>query len=262
MLFWAKKFIAYWMLPLSFCVTAIFAGWWLVRTPKRARLGRALILSGVIGLLLFGNSYVSKWLIRPLEYRYPTLPEFTAGTALPPGLAECRHVVVLGGGNGFSPGMAATNLLSTSALARVIEAVRILRVLPDAKLIVSGPRSGNRDSHATVLGRAAQSLGIAPERIVHIDHARDTEDESRAVRALTGTGRVALVTSAWHMPRSMALFRSAGVSALACPADYQTHLDNPFYFDDVLWEVGALQRSTLAVRERIGYLWIWLRGKS
>lgn len=261
MLFWLKKFIAFWLMPLSFCVTAILAGLWLQRTPKRARLGRALIISGVLLLMVFSNKFVSKWLIRPLEARYPAVPELTNNT-VPPALSACRYVVVLGGGNGHSPDTPATSLLSTSALGRVVEAVRLLRVLPNARLIVSGPGSGGtRATHATVLARAAMSLGVAPERIVYVDQAHDTEDESNAVRRIAGDAPVALVTSAWHMPRSMALFRHAGVAALPCPADYQTHSNDALWFDDFLWESGALQRSTLAMRERIGYLWIWLRGK-
>ncbi len=249
-------------MPLSLGVTAILVGWWLLRNPRHARLGRALVISGVVGLMLFSNKLVSKHLIRPLEALYPGWPEFAASTSVPAELAACKHVVVLGGGNGQSPGLAAMNLLSTSALARVTEAVRILRVLPEAKLIVSGPRSGNRESHATVLARAAESLGVSPERIIHVDRARDTEEEAEAVRALVGRGRVALVTSAWHMPRSMALFRDTGLSPVACPTDYQTHAGDGFRLEDLSWDSSALNRSTLAIRERIGFLWIWLRRKT
>lgn len=262
MLFWLKKFISYWLMPLPFCVVAIGAGLFLSLSPRRARFGRALALGGVVLLLLFSNKFVSRALIRPLETRYPAIPEFAAGAAVPPRLAAVRYVIVLGGGNGHSPDTAATNLLSASALSRVVEGVRILHAVPQAKLIVSGPKSGDRPSHATVLARAAQSLGIDAARIVHVENAHDTEDESRAAKRLAGDAPVALVTSAWHMPRSMALCRSAGLDAVACPSDFKTHADDPVHFDDLLWDLGSLERSTLAVRERIGYLWIWLRGKT
>lgn len=263
MLFWLKKFVSFWLMPLPFCFTAMIAGLVLMRWPKRVRLGRALLLAGLVLLMLFSNKLVSKWLIRPLETRYPALPEFIAGTPAPGPLAACRFVVVLGGGNGNSPGMSANNLLSASALGRIMEGVRILRAVPEAKLIVSGPRSPSAQaSHATVLARTAQAYGIAADRIIYIDQARDTEDESRAVQQIAKGGKVALVTSAWHMPRSMALFRSAGLDPLPCPADFKSHEHDEVSFDDLLWDVDALGRSTLAVRERIGYLWIWLRGKA
>ena len=259
-LFWLKKTVSFWLMPLSFTLVAIAVGLALTRSAKRARLGRSLILAALLTLLVLSNKIVARNLLRPLETKYPPIPELVAGTALPANVAACRYVVVLGGGHGTTPGMGATNRLSSSSLGRITEAVRLLRALPEAQLIVSGP--GQPESHAAVLGRAAQSLGIAPERIRYIDQAHDTEDETRWAKRLVGDSRVALVTSAWHMPRAMALARGAGLDAVACPADYATHAHNEFYFDDLLWTPEALGHTTLAFRERIGYLWIWLRGKN
>jgi uncharacterized SAM-binding protein YcdF (DUF218 family) len=141
-------------------------------------------------------------------------------TALPPALAACRYVVVLGGGNGDGPGVSANNLLSASARARLVEGVRLLRVLPEAKLIVSGPADGPRDSHATVLGRTAIALGLPPERIVTIDEARDTEAEAQAVQRRVQAAPIALVTSAWHLPRAQALFRRGGRERAPLPGRF------------------------------------------
>lgn len=262
MLFWLKKFVAFWLMPVPFCFTAMVVGLLLMRTAKWVRTGRVLLLSGLVLLMLFSNKYVAKGLLRPLETRYPAMPEFTVERPVPAELAACRYVVVLGGGNGHSPGLSANNLLSGAALGRVVEAIRILRAVPTAKLIVCGPGAPRRDTHATVLARAAMAYGIAADRILYVEQARDTEDESRAVQRLAQGARVALVTSAWHMPRALALFRSAGLDPLPCPADFRTHARDEFAFDDLLWESSALDRSTIAIRERIGFLWIWLRGKA
>ena len=104
---------------------------------------------------------VADSLLRPLETSFPAMPEFAAGTALPPSLAECRFVVVLGGGNHHTLDVAASNLLSTAALGRVVEGIRLLRLLPDAKLIVTGPGDPAQPtpSHATMLARAATLPG-------------------------------------------------------------------------------------------------------
>lgn len=275
MLFWLKKFVSFWLMPLPFCLALLVAGLWLTRSARRARpvrqaqgrepaerLGRALLLAGTALLLIFSSSFVSWWLVRPLEAAYPAVPEIRAGQPLPASLAGCRYVVVLGGGNGNSPGLPATSLLSTSAISRITEGVRLLRALPDAKLLVSGPADRRHDSHAVVLARAAESLGIENERIILIDLARDTEDEAQAVRKIAGEAQVALVTSAWHMPRAMALFRHTGLHPVAAPCDYRSHSDDELSWVHFLWDSGSLERSTCAIRERIGYLWIWLRGKT
>jgi len=261
MLFWLKKFVSFWLMPLPFCLALLVAGLWLTRSAKRARLGRGMLFAGVALLLLFSSSFVSWWLVRPLEAAYPAVPELRSGQPLPASLAGCRFVVVLGGGNGNSPGVPATSLLSSSAIARITEGVRLLRALPDAKLLVSGPAGRRHDSHAVVLARAAESLGIDQGRIVLIDQARDTEDEAHAVRKIAGEAGVVLVTSAWHMPRAMALFRHAGLNPVAAPCDYRSHSDDELSWVHFLWDSGALERSTCAIRERIGYLWIWLRGR-
>lgn len=256
-----KSFLAYGLMPLPFCIATMLTGLLLLRRAGSRRLGRGVFGTGFGLLLLFGNGYVSRWLIRPLETKYAAIPELPAGIPVPAGLASCRYVVVLGGGNGDGPGVSANNLLSGSARARLVEGVRLLRVLPEARLIVSGPAHGNRDSHATVLGRTAIALGLPPERILTIDHARDTEAEAAAVRRQVEDAPIALVTSAWHLPRAMALFRRAGVDALPCPADFTAHARDPFRFEDLFWRTSALERSTYAVRERWGYLWAWLRRK-
>lgn len=259
MLFGLKKFVSYWLMPLPFCITLLLAGIVLVFFARRARLGRALLITGVALLMLFSNKYVSRWLIRPLETRYAPIPEFVPGVPIPANLAACRYVVVLGGGNGQSPGTAATNLLSTSALSRVVEAVRILKVLPEAKLIVSGPKSGDRPSHATVLARAAQSLGISADRVIHVENAHDTEDESRATKRVAGDAPVALVTSAWHMPRSMGCFRKAGFDVTAYPVDYRTNWPRDAYRLASFASTG-LGELDIGVKEWIGMIAYRLTG--
>ncbi|MEY4941302.1 MAG: hypothetical protein RIQ93_3037 [Verrucomicrobiota bacterium] len=261
MFFGVKKFVGFWIMPLPFCLALILVGLVLAGASRRRRLGRWLVVSGVGLLMLCSNHMVARALMRPLETQHAAIPEMQAGT-VPPALQACRYVVVLGSGNGQSPGLSATNELSSSALARITEATRLLRVLPEAKLIVSGPGEAREPTHAVVLARAGISLGIDERRIVLIEQALDTEDEARFVRKLVGDTPVALVTSAWHMPRTAALFRNAGVNALPCPADFLTHAVEQIRWTHFFWEVNALSCTTWAIRERVGYLWIWLRGKT
>jgi len=261
MFFWLKKLIGYWIMPVPLCVVVVTIGVVLLWRGKRQKLAHVLVTFGAILLLLLGNKLFSQWLVRPLEHRFPTIGELSVPSERAK-LAGCDFVVVLGSGNGFTPGMASINELSTSARARIVEAVRILRVLPEAQLLVSGPGEAKRATHATVLEQSAVSLGIDPGRIQRIEHARDTEDESNAVKKRVGDARVALVTSAFHMPRAAALFASAGVRCVPCPTDYTSHDDGEFHWGDLLWDVESLERSSLAIRERIGWVWISLRGKA
>ncbi len=259
-MFWLKKLVSFWLMPLPLCLALLVSGLLLARSPRRSRIGRGLLVSAAVLLLLLSNKAVSTRLLRPLEDRYPAVPEIAEGAPAPASIAGCRFVVVLGGGHTDMPGIPATGQLSSSALGRIVEAARLLRVLPGARLIVSGPGEPGRPSHAAVLARAAASLGIDPGRITLIDTALDTEDESLAVARLAGHARVALVTSAWHMPRAAALFRKAGVDFAPCPADFIARENSRFRWGDLSWDSESLERSTLAVHEWIGLLWLRLRG--
>ncbi|MEO6244296.1 MAG: ElyC/SanA/YdcF family protein [Opitutaceae bacterium] len=262
MLFWLKKVVGFWLMPLPVAMALMTVGTVLAFSPKRARLGRVFLIGGFLVLLVFSNRFVSRSLIRPLEMHFAPIPELSAPALVPPELAACKFVVVLGGGNGYAPGVTSNNRLSSGSLARIVEAVRILRVLPEARLVVCGPTYGPVDSHATELARTAVALGIAPDRITKLEQGRDTEEEAEAVRQTTGNAPIALVTSAWHLPRAMALFRHFGVKAVPCPTNYLSLSDGDAFVSDFFWDNGGLERSTWALRERIGYLWIWLRGKT
>lgn len=263
MLFWLKKVVSFWLMPLSLCLVLLLAGWWLLRYDRWRRAGRRMLTLGILLLVLMSNRGISRWLIRPLEAVYSPVPELAANQPLPSSLAGCRYVVVLGGGHGDTTGLSATGKLSASSLGRIVEGVRLAQALPQATLIVSGPADGRGATHASVLSQAAVSLGISASRIRQIDFARDTEEESQAVKALLGaqSAEVALVTSAWHMPRAAGLFRKIGVRIVPCPADFQAKPNYDFRLGDWGWDAESVFRSTMAVREYIGYAWVKMRGK-
>jgi uncharacterized SAM-binding protein YcdF (DUF218 family) len=258
--FWLKKLVSSFLMPLPLCLALLACGLVLCTRSRQARLGRLLILGATALLFIFSNRLVSTRLLRPLEERYPPIPEIAPGALAPATISSCRFVVVLGSGHSEMPGMSATSQLSASGLARIVEAVRILRAVPKAQLIVSGPGEAGHPTHASILALAAESLGIDSARITLIDTARDTEDESFAVHRLVGEARIALITSAWHMPRAAHLFRKADVNFVPCPSDFVSSGDILMGWNSFGWDTESLGRSTRAVHEWIGLLWLRLRG--
>ncbi len=263
MLFWLKKTIGYWLMPLPFCLALIVAGLLLLRSVRWPKAGRRLLITGVLLLLFFSNKQVGRALLRPLESQYAAIPDFAPGAPLPPRLAECRAIVVLGGGHADQTGLSAAGQLSASSLSRLTEAVRLAHLRPRIRVYVSGPAIGpGGRTHAAVLAAAAVSLGVEQDRIVQIDTARDTDDEVQVVKNFLGPDvPFALVTSAWHMPRAMGLMRRAGLKPLACPTDFLSRGNNQFHLTDWTFDVSALQQSTWALRERLGATWAKMQGK-
>lgn len=261
--FLLKKLISYWLMPLPVCLVLLTVGFCLLRWPRWQRSGRRLIGAALLLLLLVTNKTFSVWITQPLESAYPAIPELALGAPLPPDLARCRFVVVLGSGHSDNDHFSSVNKLCESAHARLLEAVRLLRLLPDAKLVTTGSSStgAGRPSHAAVAVQAAVSLGFDPARAITVTDVLDTEDECAEVKKIVGDAPFVLVTSAWHMPRAMRLMHRAGLHPLAGPSDYGARQPAPTSWRDALWDVESLTRSTRAVHEAYGLAWTWLKSR-
>ena len=261
-MFWLKKVVGFWLMPLPLSLALIIIGVVLLRFTSKRRLGRGLTLAGVAWLVICGNAGIGTRLVLSLENRFPAIPELRETASLPAPLERCRFVAVLGGGHSYVAGWSANNQLSPSALARIVEAVRIARRLPASRLVVSGPADPDGGpSHARLLADTAVALGVERERITEIDSARDTENEAVALKSIAGDAPVALVTSASHMPRSMALCRRQQLDVLACPTDYTARDREVKPLDFIKWNVSGLERSTKAFYEFLGLTWARLRNK-
>ena len=264
MAFWLKKVIGFWLMPLPFSLALILIGALLWRFSRFQRTARTLTLTGGLWLLVCSNVGVGTWLVRGLENQFPAQPAFAPATPPPADLARCRYIVVLGGGHTPVAAWSPNNQLSTSALSRIVEGVRIARVIPDATLILTGPADPDKlgPTHAHMYAEVAVSLGIARNRILEVSDPRDTEQEAVAIHTISQGAPVALVTSAWHMPRSVALCRRAGFDPVACPSDFSARPPELRFTDFLAWNLGGLERSTKAIYERIGATWSHLRGKT
>lgn len=262
MLFALKKFVSYFLMPLQFSVGLILVGALLGLVARRARLGRILVFTGVGLLVLLSHKQVGMALLRPLEERYAAIPDVTPGGAVPAKLAACRAIIVLGGGHADTPGLAASHRLSASALARAAEGARLARLVPQAQVVCTGPGQPSQPSHASILATTITGLGVAPARIALIDSARDTEEEADALAARWGQEPIAVVTSAWHMPRSVALLRQHGLNVVPCPADFTARPNPDFRWSDWTCDLSGLERSTKAVYEYLGLTWAKLRGRA
>ena len=263
-MFWLKKFFPPFLFPLQFALVAGVAGLLLSGSRRWRRTGHVLLTLAVLVLLLASNKWLSSRLIAPLESRFPAIGEFQPGDALPAPLAACRYVVVLGGGHNDVDDRPSLTRLSSSARARLVEAVRLLRLLPAAQLVVSGPADVDQggEAHARVLADAAVSLGVDRGRIRMIDDARDTEEEAARLRDLLGAAPFVLITSAWHLPRAQALCAAQGLHSLPGPTDYLSGAPRRWRRSDFTWDTESLGRSTAAVHEYLGLWWSQLRGKT
>lgn len=253
-MFLLKKILTPFFLPVSFCIEILILGIILLWFTRWQKTGKAIV---TVGLIVFtGMSYgpISEALLRPLESKYPPLLESQH-------LTQVKWVVVLGGGHVSNPQIPVTSRISSSALFRLVEGIRLYRERPGRKLIVTGGVIFDPVPHARVLADIAQVIGVDKQDLVLEDNAMDTKDEARFIRELVRKDKFILVTSATHMPRAMALFRNQGMEPIPAPAGHIIKKRGGFGPGIFFPGAGELYQTERAVYEYLGMAWARLRGQ-
>ncbi len=254
------RLISVFVVPLPIAVLLIGTGVGLLWFSRRQKTGRVLVTAGLGVLLLFGFSIVSGAMIAGLEAGqeplYPRDKLVKRSMSGPPP----HWIVVLGSGHVYNPALPPSAQLNSSAVARLIEGIRLYRSLPGSKIFVSGA-PGEPVKHGDMLAAAARDLGVPDDDVVADISAWDTRGEARAVSARVGTEPFILVTSASHMDRALDLFRTLGMQPIPAPTDYSGISAPGVTLDDFVPQPGALGNSTRAVHEYLGYAWLRLRGE-
>lgn len=206
-----------------------------------------------IGIFVFyslaGNSYLGNALMGALENGIPD-PDINATPAL-------DAIFSLGGGVSLT--RSGRPILGMGG-DRIAEGVRWQRAGKTGYLVSSGTSIealyGKRD-YATETKTLWMGLGVPESAILSVpEEVRNTEEEIQAyVRMAEARGfkRMGLITSAWHMPRALALARQAGLDVLPIPADRRW---SRMYFSPVFLvpdKDGFLDVNT-ALREILGRL--------
>jgi uncharacterized SAM-binding protein YcdF (DUF218 family) len=185
---------------------------------RSCRAGRRLTAAGV-DLLLLGIAARHNWLILPLEQRFGRAD--LAGR-------EIDGIIVLGGAEDARIWVERNVHALNEAGERFTEALALARRYPKAKVvftggaieIISSPKRRRRGQGDL------RDLGVVEsDRLLLETKARDTWENAIYVKDLVQPKpgeRWLLVTSAWHMPRSVGVFRKAGFPIEPWPVDYRT----------------------------------------
>jgi uncharacterized SAM-binding protein YcdF (DUF218 family) len=232
--------------PVSLIFLLMLAGWLLTLWGRR-RLGLA---SGALGLLLLAVcsfTTLGALLIAPLEDR------FARPLTMPP---HVDTIIMLGGATSGRISTARQVAELSEAGDRLTETLRLAMRYPDARLVLSGGSGAlvaDGEPEAETAARFFTDLGIARERLVLESASRNTGENAELTKAMLGDapGVVVLVTSAFHMPRSVGLFRKVDIEVLPWPTDYRS-AGNEAIGLDIVNPVLNLTTTGVAVKEWIG----------
>lgn len=255
MFFIASK--VFWTLvqPLSLVFLLGLAAW-VAGLLRRQMLG---LMLGALALIVLGFSAFTTLgfnLIGPLEQR------FTRPIDMP---RNVETIVMLGGATAGRVSAARNVAELTEAGDRLAETLRLAQLFPEAQIVLSGGVGlliANVEPEAETARRFFTSLGIAEDRLVLEGASRNTEENAALTAELLGGGggETVLVTSAFHMPRSVGLFRKQGLEVIAWPVDYRSAGTEGVGFD---LANPALNITTtgVAIREWIGLLAYYWTGR-
>lgn len=210
--------------PANAVVLALAAAFWLTgrRSPGLRRLGRALLGAAVAFLLATATTPLSDLLAEPLENRFSppaALPDDPAG------------IIVLGGAVAPLLSRARGQPALNAAADRLAAFADLARRYPNARLIASGGSGlllNQADREDVATAAALAQMGLDPSRVTFESQSRNTWENALFSRDLmkTDTGRPwVLVTSAFHMPRAVGVFRKLGIEPIPYPVDYRTRGD-------------------------------------
>ncbi|WP_394891799.1 YdcF family protein [Mesorhizobium sp. AaZ16] len=256
MFFYLSKVFGFFAQPLNFSILLLAAGLLAAFFGWR-RTGLTLDIAAAAILILSAWTSLGAVLLNPLEERF----------ARPACLSQSVDgIVVLGGGFEGAVNLARGGYEMNSGGDRFVEAAILARRYPTAKIVVTGGTGAlilKGEGDADTAPRLLTALGVAPVRLILENRSRNTFENAVFTKELVTPqpGETwLLVTSAFHMPRSMALFRKAGFDVLPWPVDYRTSGEEGFgLFRDNA--ADALQNTTVAIREWIGLFAYWLSGR-
>jgi uncharacterized SAM-binding protein YcdF (DUF218 family) len=257
-----SKLLPPWLYPLgSACLLMLVALW----LPRKPRLQRGLLLTAVGVLWISSTPFASRWVLGSLESPY-------AKDTDPVALPKADAIVVLGGGvRSRVPPRPWVEV--NEAGDRPLYAAYLYRLGKAPRLILSGGRlnfsaSPDLPSEASDMQQMLEVLGVPRQAILLEGRSINTYENATNVRQILqqqGLKRILLVTSAWHMPRAIAIFRRLGLDAIPAPTDFlieQTNLQPTpaSLILDLLPEANHLAATTLGLKEHLG-LWVYrLRG--
>jgi uncharacterized SAM-binding protein YcdF (DUF218 family) len=246
------------LLPSNLLIGLSLAGLLLLFT-RFAPHGRRLLAASLVLLAICAWSPLGNLLLYPLEQRFSA---WDAARGAPDG------IVVLGGA--IDPELSAARGVPAfrGGLDRLFAAAALAHRYPQARVIYSGGSANlladDAAKEADIAMTVFENLGIPQQRLSMERLSRNTEENAEFSKALASPKpgeRWLLVTSAYHMPRSIGVFRRAGFAVEPYPVDWRTasggDLLSPFLFGS-----DGLQRTDTALREWMGLAAYRISGKT
>ena len=250
MFFTLSKTLGVMALPTNFLIGIGLLGVLLCAT-RWARAGRRLMIASILLIAICGFSPIGNLLVYPLESRFPP---WNPASGAPDG------IIVLGGPIDADLSVEHGTPVIHGSPDRIFAGAELALKYPNARFVFTGgsPNLISNDAReADYALEVFESLGIPKSRLIMERRSRNTYENAQFTRDMVRPKpgeRWLLVTSAFHMPRAMGLFRKAGFDVEPYPVDWRVrnNLSENLEFSSMVTD--GLGRTDLGVREWLGLL--------
>lgn len=262
MFIFLSKLLPLFVYPLGLSVILLVAA---ILTNRDRNTSRSLILTSIVILWLSSTTGVSNLLARSLEWRYLPLEEIPAADA----------IVLLGGGTDPAA-YPRSNVEINGAGDRVLYAAELFFDGKSPLILLSGGEISWLNDGSTTpaqdMANLMARLGVPESALILENESQNTYENALKtweILSAMDIERILLVTSAMHMPRSVALFEKQGFEVIPLPVDYSVtekeSVENPRgslinRVLDVVPSASSLTLTTNALKEYLGMLIYTLQG--
>jgi uncharacterized SAM-binding protein YcdF (DUF218 family) len=258
MFFYLSKIVWFFATPSNLLASLLLLGLVLAAATRLRRSGFGLAFAATAGIFIIGLSPLATWVMHPLETQFPIYQHDDE---------PVDGIIILGGSVAPDTTMQLGQADLNEAGERILAAVELSRLYPEARILLTGGTGRlvtEAFSEAEATAEELVKLGVPRERMIIEGRSRNTQENAEFSRAIANpaTGeRWLLVTSAWHMPRSVGVFRQVGFEVTAYPVDFRTVASRNLTIPFIAVSEG-LRRIDVASREWAGLLAYWATGRT
>ncbi|MBS0271947.1 MAG: YdcF family protein [Proteobacteria bacterium] len=205
------RFFGWWIINIDLLLLLTLAVGGLLLFFRKVKWGKRLVVISCVSFGFFGVVPFSLWMVENLENRFPKIDQIPL---------DAKGMILLGGSFDKRTSLDRKTVAYNLTAGRLIEFVELAKAHPQFQLAFTG-----NQFEVETAKKVFKNLGIDPSLVLFEGGSKDTkENAARSAQLLnpSHTEKWLLITSAYHMPRSIGLFRKAGFNVIPYPVDYHT----------------------------------------
>lgn len=222
------------------------------------RMGEFYIVFALVGMFAVASLPIDNLFMRTLELRHPIISK----DKLPD---KVDGIIILGGAVSPRLSLALNQTQITAYGERITAMLELMKKYPRAKVVYTGGSGSllyQEKKEADIVKEWLKESGFNNGRVVFENKSRNTFENAAYSKILVKPKKNEtwlLVTSAFHMPRSKAVFDTAEWDTIPYPVDFQT---TPSLWDGHQFDLsGNLSLWEVALHEYMGFVAYKLSGK-